>query len=216
MLPCADDKASFGDRLQVELSDYLVAETEPVELTSDLKQDHVDLLLPTNDRDPIVMTRHPDLSQGDFLSSLKVDGFLVDGRLLGVPADLTDELGPEVVVATAAGLSYQKGTLPIPVPTPTVIPQPTPGATPESPPTAVPTYALSVSIEPTGSGTVAFLPPGGVYVAGINVTLTALPAPGFEFDHWSGDVSGVAVLVVVPMDGDTTLTAHFKVKAPFP
>ena len=51
------DRASFGDRVQVELSDYLVAETEVVELTSDLKLDQVDLLLPTNERDPIVMTR---------------------------------------------------------------------------------------------------------------------------------------------------------------
>ncbi len=162
------------------------------------------------------MTRHPDLSQGDFLSTLEVDGFLVDGRLLGVPADLTDELGPEVVVATAGGLSYQKGALQIPAPTPTVIPQPTPGPTPEPVATTVPTYSLSVSVEPVGSGTVTFLPPGGVYLTGANVTLTALAAPGFAFDHWSGDVSGVDIEVVVTMDGDRALTAHFKVKAPLP
>ncbi len=131
-------------------------------------------------------------------------------------ADLTDELGPEVVVATAGGLSYQKGALQVPAPTPTVIPQPTPGATPEPTPTAVPLYSLSVSVEPFGSGTVTFLPPGGVYSAGADVTLTALPAPGVAFDHWSGDVSGADFEVVVTMDGDKAITAHFKIKTPFP
>ena len=77
------DRASFGDRVQVELSDYLVAETKDVELTSGLELDQVDLLVPTHEGDPIVMTRHPDLFEGEFLSSLEVDGFLVDGRVLG-------------------------------------------------------------------------------------------------------------------------------------
>ena len=49
------DRASFGDRVQVDLSDYLVVETEPMELTSDLKLDQVDLLLPTNQRDPMAL-----------------------------------------------------------------------------------------------------------------------------------------------------------------
>ncbi len=210
------DRASFGDRVQVDLSDYLVVETEAVELTSGLALDQVDLLLPTNKGNPIVMTRHPDLSQGDFLSTLEVDGFLIDGRLLGVPEDLTDELGPEVVVAAAGRLSFQKGVLQVSAPAPTVMPQPTPGATPEPIATTVPTYSLSVSVEPAASGTVTSLLSGGVYVAGTNVTLTALPAPGFAFDHWSGDVSGAEVAVVVTMDGDRALTAHFKVKAPLP
>ena len=60
------------------------------------------------------------------------------------------------------------------------------------------------------------LPPSGIYVAGTNVTLAALPVPGFAFDHWSGDVSGVALSVVVTMDGDKAIIAHFKVKTPFP
>ena len=119
-------------------------------------------------------------------------------------------------MATARGLSFQKGTQQIPVPTPTVIPQPTPGATPEPTPTVVPLYSLSVSVEPFGSGTVTFLPPGGAYSAGADVTLTALPAPGFAFDHWSGDVSGAEVAVVVTMDGDKAITAHFDVMAPLP
>ena len=53
-------------------------------------------------------------------------------------------------------------------------------------------------------------------MAGTNVTLTVLAAPGFAFDHWSGDVSGFDIEVVVIMDGDRALTAHFKGKAPLP
>ena len=75
---------------------------------------------------------------------------------------------------------------------------------------------LARAVEPVGSGAVTLLPPGGIYVAGTNVTLTALPAPGFEFDHWSGDASAAEVAVVVTMDGDRALTAHFKIKTPFP
>ena len=67
---------------------------------------HGEEFVSNNERDPIVMTRYLDLPQGDFLSTLDVDGFLVDGRLVGEPAELMHGLGPEVVVAAGRQIRF--------------------------------------------------------------------------------------------------------------
>lgn len=71
-------------------------------------------------------------------------------------------------------------------------------------------YSLSVSVDPAGTGTVTATPPGGSYPAGTAVTLTAVPAMGYKFDHWSGDVSGTSSTVTITIDKNTSVTAHFK------
>ena len=61
-------------------------------------------------------------------------------------------------------------------------------------------YSLTLSADPPDGGTVELVPPGGSYVAGTEVTLTAVPAPGYTFDHWSG----IGGLLSVP-DEETTV-----------
>jgi hypothetical protein len=69
-------------------------------------------------------------------------------------------------------------------------------------------YALTVEIDPPGTGTVTMEPPGP-YQHGQVVTLTANPVLGWEFDHWSGDVTGTLNPVVKVITGDALVTAHF-------
>ena len=71
--------------------------------------------------------------------------------------------------------------------------------------TAIPTYDLTTSVE--GEGTVS--PESGTYVEGSEVELTATPAYGWVFDHWSGDLSGSDNPSTLTMDSDKNVTAHF-------
>jgi LEA14-like dessication related protein len=93
---------------------------------------------------------------------------------------------------------------PTPNPSPVHAPVATPTATP------VPTYSLNVSVALPGGGIVALLPPGGTYRAGTAVLLTAIPAPGHFFDHWSGDGSGTSPTATPRMDADKSVLAHFR------
>ncbi len=69
-------------------------------------------------------------------------------------------------------------------------------------------YTLSVSTK--GKGSVVLDPPGGSYVAGTVVTLTAVPGSGFTFRGWSGALSGLANPTTLVMDGNKSVTATFK------
>jgi outer membrane protein assembly factor BamB len=69
---------------------------------------------------------------------------------------------------------------------------------------------LTVNVDPAGGGSVELNPAGGSYPAGTVVTLTASRAQGFSFDHWSGDLSGGVSLATITMDGNKSVTAHFK------
>ena len=73
-------------------------------------------------------------------------------------------------------------------------------------------YMLTVNVSPSDSGTVA-LSPGRAdnqYEEGTSVTLTAHPASGYVFDHWSGDSSGDTNPVSITMDDDKSVVAHFN------
>jgi len=72
------------------------------------------------------------------------------------------------------------------------------------------TYTLSVTVDPSGAGSVALLPPGGTYTAGTAVALTAVPALGYSFDHWSGDASGTDNMATVTINSNKSIVAHFK------
>ena len=82
---------------------------------------------------------------------------------------------------------------------PTIVPTPTP------PP--VRTYALTVGSVPEEGGSVS---PEGVtrHRAGAQVSLTATPADGYVFSHWSG-LCSTSLACVVTMDGDQMVAAHF-------
>jgi len=74
------------------------------------------------------------------------------------------------------------------------------------------TYTLSVSVSPSGAGSVS--PSGGEYESGVQVTLTANPASGYAFDYWSGAASGTASTITITMDSNKNLTANFKTISP--
>ncbi|MCK6622862.1 MAG: T9SS type A sorting domain-containing protein [Calditrichaceae bacterium] len=69
------------------------------------------------------------------------------------------------------------------------------------------THTLAVTV--SGSGSVTLDPPGGVYDQGSVVTLTAVPAAGWQFLGWSGDLSGSANPAGITMNGNKNVTAGF-------
>jgi uncharacterized repeat protein (TIGR02543 family) len=75
------------------------------------------------------------------------------------------------------------------------------------PPSATPTYTLSVNISPAGAGSVSTL--GGEYESDDQVTLTATPASGYTFDHWSGSASDTSPTMSITMNRDYSITANF-------
>lgn len=60
-----------------------------------------------------------------------------------------------------------------------------------------------------GDGTVDISPDGSPYPHLAQVTLTAVAGPDFAFSFWSGDVSDDTNPLIIDMDSDKTITAHF-------
>jgi len=72
-------------------------------------------------------------------------------------------------------------------------------------------YKLKVGVLPEeAAGTVKIEDEQSSYLYGDKVKLTAEPEAGWSFSHWSGDASGDANPLVITIEGDTTVTAHFK------
>jgi uncharacterized repeat protein (TIGR02543 family) len=71
-------------------------------------------------------------------------------------------------------------------------------------------YTLTVAVSPAGGGSVSST--GSIYDTGASVTITAIPATGYVFDHWGGDVSGNTTAVTITMTADKNVTAVFKIK----
>lgn len=66
---------------------------------------------------------------------------------------------------------------------------------------------LTTAASPVDGGTVS--PAGGDYAPGDSLTLTALPAAGYVFDGWEGDLSGSVNPVTAAIAADMTVTARF-------
>jgi len=76
------------------------------------------------------------------------------------------------------------------------------------------TYTLSVSVSPTSAGVVYLNPAGGVYTAGTQVELSAVGYGLYEFDSWSGDLTGSQNPITIVMDRNKTITANFVYRPP--
>jgi uncharacterized delta-60 repeat protein len=74
-------------------------------------------------------------------------------------------------------------------------------------------YRLSVSATPSAGGTVTAEPLSGdsYYDPGTVVTLTANANAGYEFAHWTGDLSGSDNPAILTMDSGKIVTANFPV-----
>lgn len=123
-----------------------------------------------------------------------------------------------VMVVAAAGLagcsSSESAATSTPAPTAEPTPAPTTGDTPTSTPggglpISSPSqfYSLTVSVSPSGSGTVTY--PGSNLAAGTEAVLTAAPATGYAFDYWSGDASGTSISTTLNMESNRSVTAYF-------
>ncbi|WP_438712549.1 InlB B-repeat-containing protein [Aquimarina muelleri] len=66
-------------------------------------------------------------------------------------------------------------------------------------------YTLSINI--IGQGLASG---SGTYDAGSTVTITATPASGWEFDRWSGALSGTTSTTSIVMNSNKNITATFK------
>ncbi|CAL2076882.1 conserved protein of unknown function precursor containing a type A C-terminal secretion signal [Tenacibaculum sp. 190524A02b] len=71
------------------------------------------------------------------------------------------------------------------------------------------TYSLTINAI-NGSVTANPSQTGGTYADGTSVTLTATPDVGYQFDGWSGDVTGSTNPLTITMDTDKTVTAMFS------
>ena len=69
------------------------------------------------------------------------------------------------------------------------------------------TYTLTVNAGTGGSVSSS----GGTYNHGQQVTITATPNTGYNFDNWSGDSSSNSSQITVTMNSNTVVTANFEV-----
>ena len=73
-------------------------------------------------------------------------------------------------------------------------------------------YTLTVTTD--GSGSVTKNPNQAMYTYGQVVTLTAVPASGWAFSSWTGNLTGSQNPTTITMNGNRAVTAHFVDSAP--
>lgn len=73
-------------------------------------------------------------------------------------------------------------------------------------------YSLTTKV--IGSGSVSKSPDSDSYKSGVEVTLTASPAEGWEFSGWSGALSGTEKSVKITINSDISAVAHFTPSVP--
>jgi hypothetical protein len=68
-------------------------------------------------------------------------------------------------------------------------------------------FNLAITVSPSAGGSVS--PTAGAFDEGSVVALTATPAAGYRFDHWSGDATGTAAATNVTISTNRSVTAVF-------
>ncbi|MDH7564232.1 MAG: PKD domain-containing protein [Candidatus Bathyarchaeota archaeon] len=77
---------------------------------------------------------------------------------------------------------------------------------------AVDRYKLKVTTE--GNGSITVNPSESTYAKGATVTLTAIPAEGWTFSGWTGDITSTDKLVNITMDSNKIIVARFTYNNP--
>jgi len=77
-------------------------------------------------------------------------------------------------------------------------------------------YTLTVTCKPSRGGSVTLSPTaeGKQYKAGTSVELSAIPAEGYTFGGWSGDLSGSSNLANITVDSNKSIIADFVSPTP--
>jgi ribosomal protein L21E len=70
-------------------------------------------------------------------------------------------------------------------------------------------YTLTMHASPSGGGTTTPSVGSHSYAAGTVVSLSAAPALGYRFSHWSGDASGTSPSTTITMNSNKYVTANF-------
>ena len=70
-------------------------------------------------------------------------------------------------------------------------------------------YSITDLTDPS-LGRIAMNPPGGTYLDGTVVSLTAVPKPGYEFIHWAGDVNSWAATLTVVIESNLMLKTTYR------
>ena len=74
---------------------------------------------------------------------------------------------------------------------------------------------LTLHVDPQGTGSIT-VDSNAPYYYGNIVQLTGVPAQGYTFGGWSGDITSSENLVTITLDGDKEVTAHFNEIQPEP
>jgi len=69
---------------------------------------------------------------------------------------------------------------------------------------------VTLTYQIQGMGQVHLNPPGGIYEIGTSIILTAEPAAGWEFRHWTGALQGTRAQDTLLLDSDKTVVAVFE------
>jgi endo-1,4-beta-D-glucanase Y len=75
-----------------------------------------------------------------------------------------------------------------------------------------PKLTLTVTVEPSASGTVTISPSGTAFTNGTEVTLTAKSAGDYKFSNWSGDASGTDSVMKITITKNMNISALFTKK----
>jgi pectate lyase len=70
-------------------------------------------------------------------------------------------------------------------------------------------YTLSASAKDLSTGSVSLSPKQDFYLAGTQVSLTATPAAGYDFESWTGTVPSASSSYTFTIDRDMSLAARF-------
>ncbi|MCP4426832.1 MAG: DUF1349 domain-containing protein, partial [Chloroflexi bacterium] len=70
--------------------------------------------------------------------------------------------------------------------------------------------AYTLNVTEVGGGSVSLNPDQPIYRYDDDVTLQAKPDPGWQFDGWSGDLTGSSTSTNITMDGNKAVTATFS------
>ena len=78
-------------------------------------------------------------------------------------------------------------------------------------------FELTVNVSPGSSGgikidqaTSTYFPDTSTFRSGAPIRIEVVPASGYRFEHWSGDLTGTTNPASLVIDCDKQITAHFS------